>query len=363
MLLIYSSRCNNPEIIKHELQNCFDMINIYEDCSDVDYVCHKCENQLVCKSLQILIEHLQEVHVKEINTPKGVQIFIKNNITIVESLEDFSNGDDNTIAVNSKPLLCNFSCPFCQNIFSTATSLLFHLNVHNEVDLTDIYVCNVCILKFADKKIFLNHLKQTHLERKDNESQLQCRTCGFATDSEENLREHVARSHCIESTSSTGDKANKKTNKNNAKYIPVDCPVCNKVFSNKYNMLKHMHSHNNDIILFNCDLCTKSYKTQGSLTYHKQVAHKGVLRFICNSCGEAFATRTGRDNHARLHSGDRPYTCRYCNKSYRAKNTLLRHIDTHLNVRKYKCHICEKKFRKHTHLKYHLTTHVKQKKI
>lgn len=322
------------------------------------------------KSENNLIKHLKDNHIEYLSSKDNVALFIQNNISLIEFLEESEDEDNNfeetTYKHESSLNIANICCPFCDNIFSTNTQFFFHLNNHNEVYLGIENCCKLCLLNFKDKKEFLRHLQDVHVERALNDTQRRCRSCKFVCEDQKSLEAHIATEHHSVGkdvrTKNTSLELNKEgmIRSKNSKYIPVSCPDCMKTFSNKYNMETHRRSHSEQVSRFECDQCDKSYRNRSNLTYHKKLAHRGLLSYVCSFCGEAFPTRLARDVHLRLHTGEKPYSCPHCNKAFRAKNSLQRHLDVHLDIRKYNCRICTKKFRKKTHLDYHLTTHARK---
>lgn len=332
------------------LSNYFRTLNINDELSDMDYVCNKCVKKPYLASLEQLTEHLQMEHC-DIDNAVQLKNFILENITFEEILQLESATDcqsDDSDNTKKKIKLATLFCPFCESIFSSPTRLICHLNKHMEINMDEV---NCCDIMFREKKLFVQHLQDDHVTiiNADN----LCRTCGMMAKNAAELKAHIIETHNDKVTA----KETKLENLVNQKYIPAVCPICNKTYSNKYNMFVHMNSHEDQI--FKCDKCDKVYRFASNLMNHKKLAHEGVMDYVCSSCGEAFPSRSARDVHARLHSGIRPYRCQYCCKSYRAKNTLDRHIEMHLDIRKYECEICAKKFRKKSHLNYHIKTHAK----
>lgn len=319
----------------------------------MEIVCQKCDETPSLTSIDMLAEHLNSKHCSEVITGKDLELFIKNNITFDETL--LSDEDAKSVISKETRVLpkTNYSCPFCENIFTSPTRLVCHLNKHEEVSMDEGIEC--CDSVYSDKVTFVEHLRKEHINEGIGGNV--CRSCGVVTENPEELEAHIIDFH-------NNSKGNVKERKNqslkNQKYIPAVCPECNKTFSNKYNMFVHLKSHSGRNSSYQCSKCDKSYRSRGNLNSHMKIAHQGILSYLCLFCGEAFPNRSARDVHSRLHTGLKPYKCDFCGKCYRAKNTLDRHLEMHLNIRKHECPICGKKFRKRTHLNYHLGTHEKR---
>lgn len=335
-------------VVKDILNEYLHSLNIGEE-QDIQFVCQKCTDRPASSSIEILTQHLQSCHISHINET-NIEQFIKDFITFEEPLTlDLEREDDSDNEVTVNVVLPNFHCPLCQNVFSSTKRLIFHLSQHVELNVDNGVIC--CDNFYNDKISFVNHLQNDH--ESDENIENTCKTCGFVGESLKELQCHITATHNI------GKKrVKKKHSPNDQKYIPVNCPECNKSFSNKYHMRFHLKSHTGTSKFF-CDQCEKSYSNQGNLRHHKKLVHQGLFEFTCTSCGETFPTRQARDTHALLHTGSKPFSCKYCSKSFRSKHSLNCHIETHLDIRKYGCHICPKRFRKNSHLKYHLSTHEK----
>ncbi|XP_068619292.1 zinc finger protein 37 homolog isoform X2 [Battus philenor] len=347
----------NAKLIQDILTKHFQMSDTDLESSGLEFICEKCSNMVQFSTLESFIDHLLLNHGSECEDI-SMDKFVKEYVSIVEVLatEDKLSDEESNKDVTTVKLQ-RFQCPFCESAFSSTTRLFCHLNQHVPVRVEDGVKC--CDSVYYNTKSLIKHLGNNHVNSSIAELNV-CQSCGFNAKDTTELQEHISSKHEVE-REYMHNKDNKYERDKCQKYIPAVCPECNKTFSNKYNMLVHMRSHNADAEDFPCDRCSKSYKSQASLRNHQKVAHEGILNFHCPYCGEAFPSRLACDVHKRIHTGVKPYSCMYCQKSYRAKNTLDRHIEMHLDIRKYECSICSKKFRKSTHLDYHLNTHKRKK--
>ncbi|EDW53461.1 GM12190 [Drosophila sechellia] len=113
----------------------------------------------------------------------------------------------------------------------------------------EILECDVCSKRFVHKVALYKH-KMIH----DSETKrLECQVCGFKTRTKAHLERHM-RSH-------TGDK-------------PFACPVCNKRFSQMYNMKAHLREHEspgtNRHRRFHCSKCTHTFINEQNYEAHVQ---------------------------------------------------------------------------------------------
>lgn len=139
-----------------------------------------------------------------------------------------------------------FECPHCGERFSRKFRLKHHMQWHTGETP---FQCEVCSKRFVHKVALYKH-KMIH----DNESKrLECQVCGFKTRTKAHLERHT-RSH-------TGAK-------------PFACPVCNKRFSQMYNMKAHLREHENPGSnrhrRFHCPKCTHTFINEQNYLTHCQ---------------------------------------------------------------------------------------------
>ncbi|EDV93194.1 zinc finger and SCAN domain-containing protein 31 [Drosophila grimshawi] len=137
-----------------------------------------------------------------------------------------------------------FECPHCGERFSRKFRLKHHMAWHTGETP---YQCEVCSKRFVHKVALYKH-KMIH----DTDSKrLECQVCGFKTRTKAHLERHT-RSH-------TGAK-------------PFACPVCNKRFSQMYNMKAHLREHENPGSnrhrRFHCPKCTHTFINEQNYLTH-----------------------------------------------------------------------------------------------
>ncbi|KAK0407118.1 hypothetical protein QR680_019010 [Steinernema hermaphroditum] len=83
--------------------------------------------------------------------------------------------------------------------------------------------------------------------------------------------------------------------------------------------------------IFQCAICLKYYANHRSFRYHSLTSHSDIIvkRYKCEECGKRFASRSSRDSHMLLHSGELPFACELCGQRFRYNGNLKKHKLTH----------------------------------
>lgn len=135
------------------------------------------------------------------------------------------------------------------------------------------------------------------------------------------------------------------------------CDVCNKTFSQRRQIDRHILFRHAESKTFLCDICGKGFPYQSELTLHLKRTHCTELlrRYGCHLCDNKYLTLpTLRDHVRAVHSLERPFVCEFngCGKSFSRKNVLLNHKRVHA-ADKFECNLCTKQFSLKGNLKVH----------
>ena len=78
----------------------------------------------------------------------------------------------------------------------------------------------------------------------------------------------------------------------------------------------------------------------------------------CSVCNKMFVSFKGLQQHAVIHTDQKPFQCDICNKAFRFKSNLFEHRSVHSGFTPHQCPFCGKTCRLKGNLKKHLKTHV-----
>lgn len=182
----------------------------------------------------------------------------------------------------------NYRCGVCDLQLPSKFKLQDHMNLHTGARP---YGCAECGKRFCQIYNYRVHLR-THAETKVD--RLMCRVCreGFA--SQEDLDDHLSRTH----------------------------------FENEF---------------YECDLCKRVFTSLKACENHVQL-HKYVLNVTCEKCGRNFPSLESLARHRRRRC-NRHFKCTDCTLTFTKKIALLKHSFSHLGLLPYTCVRCRCHFR------------------
>ena len=98
------------------------------------------------------------------------------------------------------------------------------------------------------------------------------------------------------------------------------CNLCNKLFSNKSSLTKHIKSVH-EKIKFKCEICDKELLRKDDLQRHKKTVHWRSSEFKCVVCERKFS----RKDHLLIHKNV-CCKCKHCHEQFSSPSELLNHI-------------------------------------
>ena len=98
------------------------------------------------------------------------------------------------------------------------------------------------------------------------------------------------------------------------------CDICNKLFSNKSNLRKHIKSVH-EKMKFKCEICTTNFTRKDNLLSHKRNIHSKSIEFECTACEKKFNRKGNLQAHKTVCC-----KCKYCHEQFSSPLELLNHI-------------------------------------
>lgn len=82
--------------------------------------------------------------------------------------------------------------------------------------------------------------------------------------------------------------------------------------------------------IFPCPTCQKEFTLKGNLKRH-MLTHAGIRPFACPVCNRGFSRKADLEIHQRVHTGEKPYTCPHaeCGRKFARISDLRSHERTH----------------------------------
>ncbi|XP_050669158.1 zinc finger protein 595-like [Leptidea sinapis] len=265
-------------------------------------------------------------------THKTTHGFYKRNAT-----EGTSGGAGSTgiLGYGGFPVVKHFLCEDCGRSYLHWTYLQVHRRMKH-VNENFLFKCNQCELTFPNSWSVAYHRKKVHgktaqedggttkIARQDYK--IPCRDCDAVLPNKVALYKHRQDEHC-------DDAFDMDENEDWPESVNKDSTVCNKCGHNLHNvnaLQKHLHE------------------------VHGVQSDKLHPRLKCHMCSRTFRSASARDEHMRVHTGERPYPCDVCGASFTRSTAMRNHRLVHLAVRAWSCSRCSRRFRMRSDLRTHM---------
>ncbi|XP_055322856.1 zinc finger protein 208-like [Sitodiplosis mosellana] len=213
----------------------------------------------------------------------------------------------------------SFQCYLCKFDFATVKQLWMHMKRHardqkcdickTELTLNELNShlcgdgksirCDYCVDDFTITSKLVDHLEKSHKKRKIH----RCEICSKVFWSIA-LKELHMLSHAQDAAVSTHEQDTA---------MPFACDICSKVFCKKFQLGRHMKTHDEQRPYL-CEECGKGFKSAQNLLLHKTSIHYNEPTLQCPDCPRKFFRLCLLKSHSAVHRKDRDdkYVCEIC---------------------------------------------------
>ncbi|XP_039443821.1 zinc finger protein 845-like [Culex pipiens pallens] len=262
-----------------------------------------------------------------------------------------------------------FRCDECpgQVLFKDVTEARDHVDDKHDINAR---TCPhpQCDEQLANEFNLVRHLREAHREV----HRFQCELCeDVAFDDRESYEDHIYDDHDgFRVKCHICHRMLKTKLKTHIEYIhssgasKATCKICNKQYSSKYKLMRHMKSHTDPrdpALSFRCERCDETFESLSKLNYHKTKHQTKV--FQCDKCSKMFYRNAALIQHQKVHESQE-FVCQKCLKSFANAAALRRHAESHVKEITFKaeekvvkCKICEKTFSNQDQLNEHVISY------
>lgn len=258
------------------------------------------------------------------------------------------------------------SCSTCGMQFKRKSHLMRHIKIHTDERA---FECTVegCDRKFRRLDHMKNHLNthsptkhecmycgQTYCRADTLRSHIKARHSEMAHQNEERAvicpEEHAANEFKYESNNMHTElpKTQGINEDNDANKNKFECELCNKFFSRKTHLIRHMTIHT-DERAFECIHCNQKFRRRDHLQNHLNT-HTQLKTEKCSHCAYTTARVEHLRNHIRARHTEKPpanettdsFNCPECNRSFSSQKNLKAHNKSHSTT--FNCKRCDAQF-------------------
>jgi KRAB domain-containing zinc finger protein len=119
---------------------------------------------------------------------------------------------------------------------------------------------------------------------------------------------------------------------------PIKCIACAQEFTKRIDYSSHLRTAHT---AFYCTLCNdgKKFKTSKCLSAHINFVHKKVTH-LCNVCNKAFSRKESVTKHImNVHNKEKDFKCGRCGRFFGTENSVWKHLQYYARINK----VCSKK--------------------
>ncbi|XP_061713738.1 zinc finger protein 454-like [Cydia pomonella] len=206
--------------------------------------------------------------------------------------------------------------------------------------------------------------------RKDERQMIQCKLCPkfFYTVHGRNKHHHnihsgISKSICDICNKEVKDLKGHIKMMHNRESLPHGCVSCERRFTCRSALDKHMAKHVGVPELpYECDICKRRFRFKNNVSKHIRKCHLNEKNYQCQICSKTFFDKQPFIGHVETHSKKRLYKCKDCGRGLKTRDTLKKHLLLHRND-KFPCQLCSKTFQTLEYLRVHMRIHTKEKRF
>ncbi|CAD5113277.1 unnamed protein product [Dimorphilus gyrociliatus] len=268
--------------VKEEVENGVDGEEENGELPDPTLECRKCA--MAFSDSETFKDHVREVHLDDLERSQP----------------------DNYVVKVSNDYFEGYQCDICKENFKTYEAATLHATRRHYLAKEE-QQCPVCSKTFQSVSAVLSHLRGAHLA----ENQFQCEACHRIFAKEETLKNHT----CQNAANKANIRLSAPTNDNK-------CLQCDKIFSNKWNLTRHMAEIHQKIKRFSCKMCPRTFSRSCDGIKHMQQMHlidmykspeKGEK---CDVCRQEFSDKIRLSAHKRSKHTPKRFRCDVCGKKF-----------------------------------------------
>ncbi|XP_064073229.1 gastrula zinc finger protein XlCGF57.1-like [Vanessa tameamea] len=275
--------------------------------------CPNCNKKFYRKSL--LKEHMNKSCELNDSNIESVGADIEEELDIKVKLEDEEH-----------------KCPECSITFQSQKYLLLHLKEHKKTNLVE----QKLIDSIQEHNGTIDNL-EAEIKIESSTDQFKCSQCNLVFEKYRSLISHS------------------KKHKNLSKNGIFKCNYCDRGFSSKGPLKRHLLLHSQERP-FKCTKCPKCYVRRDALVAHMR-KHSDVKRYTCEHCNKAFIQLCTLKDHIRTHTGETPFLCSECGRGFKNSSNLRQHLARHSGLKPFACNLCPKTFCTKGQMKCHMVSH------
>ncbi|XP_063960034.1 uncharacterized protein LOC129266487 [Lytechinus pictus] len=208
-------------------------------------------------------------------------------------------------------------CIQCGKGFVNKNELKKHIvRVHTK-RIPALHLCHICGRACVSEARLLIHVESVHKKQEFHT----CPDCGYSVASKQLLSQHLYICR--------GGK-------------PYKCTICQDLFSDKYELNRHIKRHAGKN---QCPVCKRQFKSISDVNLHVRRVHTGERPFQCSQCPARCVGPSALKVHMTWHYGVKRFKCPLCRKAFITTTSRNRHLKkVHKEVNYLMCDKCGERF-------------------